>query len=184
MKLEEIADIKQGIPLSRIKLTDGMDTEDRIVYSFEEESTVKVPKNISEVDQNIPLVQKGMILFNLMSYNAKKASEEDIGKIIPSSYVKIVLKDKSIDVDYLAWYMDQSEQFKRELFKIIQGTTVLSLPINEFRQMKIKIPDLAFQKKLGSISRLSKKRQKLYFEREELLCKALVTINEEELLNG
>lgn len=184
MKLEKIADIKQGITLSRIRLEEDMEIEERVVYSFEKESKVKTPKNIKEADQEIPLVEENMILFNIVSYNAKKATREDLGKIVPSNYVIITLKDKEIDPDYLAWYMDQSETFKREINKIIQGTAVLSLPINEFRQMKLKLPNLDFQKKVGSISRLNKKKKKLFLEKEELIYKSLVTINEEEILNG
>ncbi len=184
MRLEQIADIKQGIPISRIRLEDGMEIEEKKVYSFEKESKIKVPKNLNEIDQNIPQVTEEMILFNMVSYNAKKATENDIGKIVSSNYVMIIVKDKNVDSDYLAWYMDQGESFKRELFKIIQGSTVLSLPINEFRQMNVRLPALEFQKRIGNINRLNTIRKRLFIEREELIKKSLTTINEGEILNG
>ena len=184
MRLEKIASIKQGITLSRIRFEDEMETEERKVYSFEKESKIKVPKNLNKVDQNIPQVIKGMILFNMVSYNAKKATENDIGKIVSSNYVMITVTDKNVDSDYLAWYMDQGESFKRELFKIIQGSAVLSLPINEFRQMSINLPELEFQKRIGNINRLNSLRKKLFLEREELIQKSVTTINEGEILNG
>lgn len=184
MRLEEIVEINQGIPLSRIRVKADMESEERTVYSFEKESTALVPKNIEEVDQNIPLADENMILFNMVSYTAKRGMEDDIGKIIPSNYVIITLRSGDVDLDYLAWYMDQSEEFKRELFKLQQGSAVLSLPINEFRKMRIKLPSLEFQNKMGSLSRLNRKRERLFRERQYLIEKSMIKINEGELGNG
>lgn len=184
MKLEDIADVTQGITLSRIRIKENMETEERTVYSFETESKIKVPKDIEKTDQNIPVVTNDIILFNITSYNAKKATEKDIGKIVPSNYVIIKVKDKKVNTDYLAWYMDQSESFKRELHKLKQGSTVLSVSINEFRKINIKLPKLSFQQKIGKINDLNRRREELFLERQELLQKLLITINEEEMQNG
>lgn len=48
MKLEDIADVTQGITLSRIRIKENMETEERTVYSFETESKIKVPKDIEK----------------------------------------------------------------------------------------------------------------------------------------
>ena len=184
MRLEDIADITQGIILSRIRIEDNMEVEDKIVYSFETESKVKVPKDVKKVNQNIPVIEKDMILFNITSYNAKKATKEDLGKIVPSNYVIVKIKDENVNSDYLAWYMDQSESFRREIHKLKQGSTVLSISINEFRKMSIKLPRLEFQQKLGKINNLNRKRKELFIERQTLIEKSLITINEEEMRNG
>ncbi|HSH35105.1 restriction endonuclease subunit S [Schnuerera sp.] len=184
MRLEDIADITQGITLSRIRIEDNMEVEDKIVYSFETESKVKVPKDVKKVNQNIPVIEKDMILFNITSYNAKKATKEDLGKIVPSNYVIVKIKDENVNSDYLAWYMDQSESFRREIHKLKQGSTVLSISINEFRKMSIKLPRLEFQQKLGKINNLNRKRKELFIERQTLIEKSLITINEEEMRNG
>lgn len=185
MRLEEIAYITQGIPLNRIRINKNMENEERKVYSFETESNVLVPKNIENIDQKIPITRKDMILLNITSYNAKKAEEEDTGKVVPSNYVIIEVKNKKkIDPDYLGWYIDQSESFKRELHRIKQGSTIMSIPINEFRKINIKLPGIGFQEKLGRINKLNNKREKLFLERKKLLKKSLIVINEEEVLNG
>lgn len=185
MRLKEIVEVTQGIPLSRIKVDDTMETEKRIVYSFENESSIIVPKLMEETNQNIPVVREDMILLNLTSYNAKKAEKGDLGKVIPSNYIIIEVKDKNIvDPDYLEWYIDKSESFERELYKIKQGSIIMSIPINEFRKMKIKLPNIEFQRKLGKVNSLNRRRKQLFAEREELLEKSLITINEEEMMNG
>jgi len=184
MRLEDIADITQGITLSRIRIKENMETEERTVYSFETESKIRVPKDIEKTDQNIPIVTDDLILFNITSYNAKKATEKDIGKIVPSNYVIIKVKDRKVNVDYLAWYMEQSESFKRELHKLKQGSTVLSVSINEFRKINIQLPKPGFQQKIGKINDLNRRREELFLERQELIQKLLITINEEELKNG
>jgi len=185
LRLEEIANINQGIPLNRIRLRKSMEKEERIVYSFESESNIEVPKDIEDIDQKIPIIRKGMILLNLTSYKAKQADREDIGKVIPSNYIIIEVKNKEkVDPDYLGWYIDQSEGFKRELHKIKQGSIIMSIPINEFRKINIELPNIKFQEKLGKINSLNKKRKKLFMEKQELLNKSIIAINEEETLNG
>lgn len=182
MKLEDIADIVQGIPLSRIKTEGSMELEERKVYSFESESKVLLAKDRGS--QKIPLVEESMILFNIVSYNAKKARREDLGKVVASNYVLIKLKDTRVNPDYLAWYMDQSEGFKRELNKLRQGSTVLSIPINEIRKIKLNLPSIDIQDKIGKINKLKERRKDLFLEREELIEKAMISINEEEVDNG
>ena len=180
-KLEDIADIVQGIPVSRIRTEEAMELEERTVYSFESESKVLIAKNGEKMGQKIPLVERDIILFNIVSYSAKKATEEDLGKIVPSNYVIVRLRDRNISPDYLAWYMDQAEGFKRELNKLRQGSAVLSIPINEFRKIDLRLPSLEVQDRIGKINKLKERRKNLFLEREELIEKAMVIINEEEL---
>lgn len=180
-KLEDIADIVQGIPVSRIRTEEAMELEERTVYSFESEIKVLIAKNDEKMSQKIPLVERDIILFNIVSYSAKKATEEDLGKIVPSNYVIVRLRDRNISPDYLAWYMDQAEGFKRELNKLRQGSAVLSIPINEFRKIDLRLPSLEVQDRIGKINKLKERRKNLFLEREELIEKAMVTINEEEL---
>ncbi|MEY8303732.1 hypothetical protein FYJ27_04665 [Anaerosalibacter bizertensis] len=185
MRLEKIVEITQGIPLSRIRINSTIETEERTVYSFENESSVAVPKLTEEINQNIPLVEEDMILLNLTSYNAKKAEKTDLGKVIPSNYIIIKVKNRdTVDPDYLEWYIDKSESFKRELHKIKQGSIIMSIPINEFRKINIKLPNIEFQRKLGKVNSLNRRRKQLFLEREELLEKLLITVNEEEMING
>lgn len=180
-KLEDIADIVQGIPVSRIRTGEAEELEERIVYSFESESKVLIAKDLDKLSQKIPLVERDMILFNIVSYNAKKATEKDLGKIVPSNYVIVKLRDRNISPDYLAWYMDQAEGFKRELNKLRQGSAVLSVPINEFRKIDLKLPSKEVQDRIGEINKLKERRKDLFLEKEELIEKAIATINEEEL---
>lgn len=185
MILEEIVNINQGIPLNRIRLKKAMERQERFVYSFEEESKIQLPKNIKEADQHIPLVKEDMILLNITSYNAKIAEIEDLGKVVSSNYMTIEVKNPSkVDPDYLEWYLDKSESFKREIYKIKQGSLVRSIPINEFRKLNIKLPDIEFQRTLGKINKLEKKKKELFKERQDLLKSSLITINEEAIING
>lgn len=181
MRLEEVASISQGIPLNRIRIKKNMDTRKEDVYSFEKESQILVPLNIEEAEQHIPLAEEDMILLNLTSYRAKKILKEDIGKIVPSNYIIIEIRNKNIvNPDYLEWYMDKSQNFARELHKIKQGSTILSIPINEFRKIKLRLPDIQFQRKVGKINELNRKREELYKEKKELIEKLLITMDEGE----
>ena len=185
MKLEDIGDICQGIPLSRIRIKEGVEQEERLVYSFEkEESKVSLAKNLEDLDQDIPLVEEDMILFNMLSYNAKKARPEDLGKVVPSNYVIIRLDSDRVDPDYLAWYLGQGESFKRELHKLRQGSAVLSLPINEFRKIRLSLPSLEIQRKIGGLNSLRLRRKSLEEERDRLVKDFLVSVNEEVMSDG
>lgn len=180
MRLEQVAEISQGIPLNRIRIKQGMKTQKINVYSFERKTEILAPLNIRESEQAIPVAVKDMVLLNLTSYNAKKIEVEDVGNIIPSNYIIIEIKDKSlVEPDYLEWYLDKSNSFARELHKIKQGSTILSIPINELRRIRLKLPNIEFQRDFGKVNALNKRREKLFEERSLLLEKALITINEE-----
>lgn len=181
MKLEDVADISQGIPLNRIRIKEGIKARKEYVFSFEKESQILIPSNPKDAKQYIPLAKKDMVLLNLTSYNAKKIEQKDVGKVIPSNYIIIQIKDKNtVDPDYLEWYIDKGQDFARELHKIKQGSIIRSIPINEFRKIRLKLPDINFQRKLGKINKLNKKRDKLHKEKKELIQKLLTTIDGEE----
>lgn len=182
MRLEEIAEVTQGIPLNRIRVYKGRETEKKMVYSFERhENEIVIPKR---TDQEIPLIEEDTILFNLVSYRAKKAIKDDLGKVLPSNYISIKVKtDKVVCPNYLAWYMDQAESFRRELHKLKQGTTVRSLPVHEIRKMKLNLPSLEVQEKIGSLNWLNRKKEDLFIEKQELIKKTMISINEEVINN-
>lgn len=181
MRLNTIADISQGIPLNRIRIKKGVDVKKEYVYSFEGDSQITIPVDTENADQHIPFTKPDMILINLTSYKAEKIEVEDVGKIIPSNYIIIEVEDRQlVDPDYLQWHIDKSQRFARELHKIKQGSTILSIPINEFRRLRLKLPDIEFQKKLGRINKLQKRREKLYEERKKLIERLMLALDEEE----
>ena len=180
MRLEDIADIGQGIPLNRIRTGKGIKTREEYVYSFEKQAKILIPFDIGEADQKIPLAKEDMILLNLTSYTAKKVIDEDRGKVIPSNYIIIDIKNNNrVDPDYLEWYIDRSQGFARELHRIKQGSTILSIPINELRRVKLNLPDIQFQRRLGAVNRLNRVRDELYMERRELIEKLLLTMEDD-----
>lgn len=178
MKIEDIAEVYQGITLSRIKNKD-VETEKHLIYSFldEEKNYIEVPKDNKSKAQ-IPITKKGMVLLNLTSHRASVIEEEEQNMVIPSTFMVLVPNDKIIP-EYLNWYINESIDFKRSIEIIKQGSIVLSIPIQSFKEMKINASDITVQKSISNISKLIKKNKSLIEEKESLLKKVLKHINQE-----
>lgn len=180
MRACDVLEISQGDTLNRIS-SDG-DAMVVKVYSFDDKGSISISNNEYK---KASLVENNMILMSMMSYKAKIANSYDVGDLIPSNYLTIKIKDNSqVDINYLYWYLSHSDEFKRELLKIEQGTIRRSIRIAEFRDLKLQLPSLEMQKKIGNISSLINEKENLVKRESELLRKALKTINREALDNG
>lgn len=178
MKIEDIADIYQGITLSRIK-THDLEIEKCLIYSFVdgEENYVDIPKD-EKLKLEIPFTKKNMVLLNLTSHRASIIEDNEEGMVIPSTFI-ILEPKKEVSPHYLEWYINEDRDFYKNLQIIKQGSIILTIPIQSFREIGVNLPSMEVQEKISRISKLIKKNKKLQEEKEELLKDILKHINQE-----
>ena len=114
-----------------------------------------------------------MVVIGLTSYKAFVITKAYENRVIPSNFAYLQC-DKGIDPDYVAWYFNEHPQIQKQLTLAMQGSIIRALSVQMLRELKIEVPRLALQQKLGSIYQLKIKRQKLLIEKRKL---------EEKLMN-
>lgn len=173
MKIEDIANVYQGITLSRIKKYKTHETEKVPIYSFREteERFIDLPVDRDKIVE-IPFTKEGMILLNLTSHRASIIDKSEEGMVIPSTFMFLIIKDK-VNPLYLEWYFNESSDFSRKVQMIKQGSVVASISVQGLREMNIDVPPKDIQDKISNILRLRKRKIAL-FEEEDYLYKQLI----------
>ena len=178
MKIEKIANIYQGITISRIK-NHKEKTEKYQIYSFVdgEENYINIPKE-EKLRSEIPFTKRDMVLLNLTSHRASIVEEGEENMVIPSTFI-VLEPQKNINPYYLEWYLNDDRDFYKNLQIIKQGSIIQTIPIQSFREIKINLPPMEVQQKIGNISKMIKRSRSLFEEKEKLLKDMLIYINQE-----
>lgn len=178
MKIEDIANIYQGITISRIKNHKGK-TEKCLIYSFvdSEKNYIDIPKD-EDLRSEIPFTKKNIVLLNLTSHRASIIEDGEEGMVIPSTFI-VLEPQKYVNPYYLEWYLNDDRSFYKNLQIIKQGSIIQTIPIQSFREIKINLPPLEVQQKIGNISKFIKRSRSLFEEKEKLLKDMLIYINQE-----
>ncbi len=72
------------------------------------------------------------------------------------------------DLEVHPQFIKVSEKRLKQLTLAMQGSIIRALSVQMLRELKIEVPPLALQQKLGSIYRLKSQRQKLITEKQKL----------------
>ncbi|MBU5428429.1 restriction endonuclease subunit S [Tissierella pigra] len=178
MKIADIANIYQGITLSRIKNHKG-ETEKCLIYSFvdSEENYIDIPKD-ENLRAEIPFTKGDIVLLNLTSHRASIIQDGEEGMVIPSTFI-VLEPQRYINPYYLEWYLNDDRDFYKNLQIIKQGSIIQTIPIQSFREIKINLPPIKVQEKIGNVSKMIKQSRNLFEEKEKLLKDMLIYINQE-----
>lgn len=183
MKLEELGKLSIGLTLSRIEAKPGEAFQGFELFTMQELSKetgnndVKVQSQFIKVSEkrlkDLTLSKQGMVVIGLTSYKAFVITKAYENRLIPSNFAYLKC-DEGIDPDYVAWYFNEHPQIQKQLTLAMQGSIIRALSVQMLRELKIQVPPLALQQRLGSIYRLKSQRQKLLIEKRKL---------EEKLMN-
>lgn len=172
-----------GLTLSRIEAKPGEAFQGFELFTMQELSKetgnndVNVQSQFIKVSEkrlkDLTLSKQGMVVIGLTSYKAFVITKAYENRVIPSNFAYLQC-DEGIDPDYVAWYFNEHPQIQKQLTLAMQGSIIRALSVQMLRELKIEVPPLALQKKIGSIYQLKSKRQKLLIEKRKL---------EEKLMN-
>ncbi|WP_317327293.1 hypothetical protein [Turicibacter sanguinis] len=177
MKLEEMGKLSIGLTLSRIEAKPGEAFQGFELFTMQELSKetgnndVKIQSQFIKVSEkrlkDLTLSKQGMVVIGLTSYKAFVITKAYENRVIPSNFAYLQC-DEGIDPDYVAWYFNEHPQIQKQLTLAMQGSIIRALSVQMLRELKIEVPPLALQQKLGSIYRLKSQRQKLLIEKRKL----------------
>ena len=117
--------------------------------------------------KDLTLSKQGMIVIGITSYKAFAITEAYENRVIPSNFAYLECHE-DVDPDYVAWYFNEHPHIQKQLTLAMQGSIIRALSVQMLRELKIEVPRLALQQKLGSIYQLKIKRQKLLIEKRKL----------------
>jgi len=158
MKLMDIVDISSGQPQFRIKEETG---EGVPIYSVYSQSTLEqdlcqsdqlgIAKQIRTFDVIDTLVNKGDILFSLISGETVRVGELHHGFFYTQNYVKLVPK-YPIDSQYLVYLLNETLCIRKQLKIGLQGSEVMKYTLQQLKALLLpKLPTLSQQSLIGDI---------------------------------
>ena len=166
-----------GLTLSRIEAKPGETSQIFELFTMQELSKetgnydLEVHPQFIKVSEkrlkDLTLSKQGMVIIGLTSYKAFVITKAYENRVIPSNFAYLQC-DEGIDPDYVAWYFNEHPQIQKQLTLAMQGSIIRALSVQMLRELKIEVPPLALQQKLGSIYRLKSQRQKLLIEKQKL----------------
>lgn len=124
-------------------------------------------KSIENLDEKYLCLEGDVLIKITPPYTAVAINKELHGTVIPAQFIIIRLKGKAVVPEYLAFYLN-ADEMKREIMLSATGNIVSMLRIGTIRDLKIPIPDLEKQLKIGEVS-------KLIIEERHLMNKLLET---------
>lgn len=110
-------------------------------------------KSIENLDEKYLCLEGDVLIKITPPYTAVAINKELHGTVIPAQFIIIRLKGKSVVPEYLAFYLN-ADEMKREIMLSATGNIVSMLRIGTIRDLKIPIPDLEKQLKIGEVSKL------------------------------
>lgn len=175
MNLEQCASVVQGAFLSRIQTSPSVDSVKLPVYTMKEMNEWLSPDpSSSEIQQDVhvskgrlgslPLAKEGLVLISLTGQRAVALQQEHFGKLIPSNFA-IIEPTSELHSDYLEWFINEHPDCRKQLKIATQGSSIAALSIQMLRTLKIAMPPIDEQVKIGSIHRLIHRKNRLLQER-------------------
>jgi len=173
-KLSEIAEIKQGDILTRIKPSSQFDeTVEFDSISMQElsylvgqsdilEKTSKV-KVIKEKESSCVLTKQKDIVVGLSSRKAFVIDETRSNNLLLSNFALIRILDTNVlDPHYFCWLFNENLQFQKYIDQKRQGSAnVIILSINNVKDIELELPNIEKQKIIGEIYELGRQRDRL-----------------------
>ena len=187
MKLESLGKVTHGVTLSRVEPKDG---EEKVAYELFTMQDLSIETGqygiiserqeayVSEAKFDVSsLSKKGLVIIGLTSYKAIVIDENHAGKIITSNFAYIELNQKKIDPYYFTWCFNEHPEIQKQLQVATQGSIIRAISIQMLRGLKIPVPPIDIQRKIGKVYELKRKKAKLLFEKnvlEEKLYRFLI----------
>jgi len=161
MKFKDAFEIQTGYLRSRIK--EDENSVDIIVYSKKHFDYNKTFKNLDDtleldiikLNKDKPYILKeNDIVIDSLSHKAAIATKETENMFVSFNY--FILKPKiNIDLNYFVAWFNESDEIRRELDTILQGTRLKKLTLTQLNELKLNLIDLDKQKQIGKIYKYS-----------------------------
>ena len=116
--------------------------------------TTHQPKQVTlSTTHQAKMVHTGDIVINMMTSECVIVSQQHHESILPYNYTHIEIDTAHIDVNYFVYWMNASSQAKSQLNQFKQGgSLVKKLTLNQLKQLKMTLPPLEQQQRIGKLN--------------------------------
>ena len=116
--------------------------------------TTHQPKKVTlSTTHQAKMVHTGDIVINMMTSECVIVSQQHHESILPYNYTHIEIDTAHIDVNYFVYWMNASSQAKSQLNQFKQGgSLVKKLTLNQLKQLKMTLPPLEQQQRIGKLN--------------------------------
>ena len=116
--------------------------------------TTHQPKKVTlSTTHQAKVVHTGDIVINMMTSECVIVSQQHHESILPYNYTHIEIDTAHIDANYFVYWMNASSQAKSQLNQFKQGgSLVKKLTLNQLRQLKMTLPPLEQQQRIGKLN--------------------------------
>lgn len=157
-QLAEIAEIKSGVPESRLKSSLNENSSYRYLYLQSDLNDDLVGLNVIDKDSDIIKVDKkavlldaGDLVFSLISGKAAIVHPFHTGYVITQNFVKIIPME-AIDAKYIAYEINEDNEIRHQLLVGKQSSSILRFSINQLSTLVLPpFPSLEKQQLIGDI---------------------------------
>lgn len=121
--------------------------------SGEFQPTIYQPKQVTlSTTHQAKMVHTGDIVINMMTSECVIVSQQHHESILPYNYTHIEIDTAHIDANYFVYWMNASSQAKSQLNQFKQGgSLVKKLTLNQLKQLKMTLPPLEQQQRIGKL---------------------------------
>lgn len=143
----ETVDASQGITLP-IYDQRMMEFDDGVFQPI-----IHQPKQVTlSTTHQAKIVYTGDIVINMMTSECVIVSQQHHESILPYNYTHIEIDTAHIDANYFVYWMNASSQAKSQLNQFKQGgSLVKKLTLNQLKQLKMTLPPLEQQQRIGKL---------------------------------
>ncbi|WP_049420745.1 restriction endonuclease subunit S [Staphylococcus hominis] len=115
--------------------------------------TTHQPKHVTlSTTHQAKVVHTGDIVINMMTSECVIVSQQHHDSILPYNYTHIEIDTAHIDANYFVYWMNASSQAKSQLNQFKQGgSLVKKLTLNQLKQLKMTLPPLEQQQRIGKL---------------------------------
>ena len=115
--------------------------------------TTHQPKHVTlSTTHQAKIVHTGDIVINMMTSECVIVSQQHHDSILPYNYTHIEIDTAHIDANYFVYWMNASSQAKSQLNQFKQGgSLVKKLTLNQLKQLKMTLPPLEQQQRIGKL---------------------------------
>ncbi|WP_049382269.1 restriction endonuclease subunit S [Staphylococcus hominis] len=143
----EVVETSQGVTLP---------IYDQRMMEFDDgefQPTTHQPKHVTlSTTHQAKMVHTGDIVINMMTSECVIVSQQHHDSILPYNYTHIEIDTAHIDPNYFVYWMNASSQAKSQLNQFKQGgSLVKKLTLNQLKQLKMTLPPLEQQQRIGKL---------------------------------
>lgn len=115
--------------------------------------TTHQPKQLTlSTTHQAKVIHTGDIVINMMTSECVIVSQQHHESILPYNYTHIEIDTARIDANYFVYWMNGSSQAKSQLNQFKQGgSLVKKLTLNQLKQLKMTLPPLEQQQRIGKL---------------------------------